>query len=75
MFPTMIRQMRTKLTSDAELLLQIERFCDAHGIRPTTFGRQAIGDGNLIPSLREGKRSLTLKTANRVVEFMTGYSS
>ena len=65
--------MRKNLTSDAELLTQIERFCATHGIRPTTFGRQAIGDGNLISSMRQGKRSLTLKTAARVIEFMAGY--
>lgn len=66
--------MLTKLASDAELLEQVERFCTEHGIGVTTFGRAAIGDPNLVSNMRSG-RSLTLKTANAVVEFMRAYPS
>ena len=65
--------MTTTLASDADVLKRIEQFCRDQNIPITTFGRKAIGDGNLIPNLRAGKRSLTLKTANRVLAFMASY--
>jgi len=64
--------MQTTLASDADVLKQIEAFCAQHEIKPTTFGRMALGDGNLVTNLR-ADRSLTLKTAARVVEFMATY--
>ena len=60
------------VTSDAELLERIDRFCSQHNIAPTAFGRAAIGDGNLIANLRNG-RSVTLKTAQRALSFMAEY--
>lgn len=64
--------MTTTLASDADILARIEAFCAEHKISPTSFGRMSIGDGNLVPNLK-ANRSLTLKTANRVVEFMADY--
>jgi hypothetical protein len=61
--------MKTALTSDADVLKQIEEFCDESGMGVTTFGRKAIGDANLVSNLRAG-RSLTLKTANAVLRFI-----
>lgn len=58
--------------TDAELLKRIERFCTKHEIAPTAFGRAAIGDGNLISNLR-ASRSVTLKTARRVLSYMSNY--
>ena len=63
-----------QLASDADLLLQIEAFCAERQIGVTTFGRSAIGDPNLVAGMRAG-RSLTLKTANTVVEFMRTYGA
>ena len=60
------------VTSDAELLERIDRFCTQHSIAPTAFGRAAIGDGNLIANLRNG-RSVTLKSAQRVLGYMAEY--
>lgn len=62
-----------QLASDADLLSRIEAFCSEHKIGVTTFGRSAIGDPNLVAGMRSG-RSLTLKTANTVVEFMRSHS-
>lgn len=62
--------MQPTLTNDADILDRIERFCEMHGMGVTTFGRHAIGDPNLVSNLRSG-RSLTLKTANAVVKFMS----
>lgn len=64
--------MATTLTSDAEVLEQIEAFCAKRNISLTSFGRQAIGDGNLVGNLRSS-RSLTLKTARKVIDFMADY--
>lgn len=61
--------MTTTLASDAQVLSEIERFCKAHNMGITTFGRAAIGDPNLVANMRKG-RSLTLKTANAVAAYM-----
>lgn len=65
--------MATQLASDADILNQIEAFCARHGMGVTTFGRSVIGDPNLVGNLRNG-RSLTLKTANAIVSFMSTYT-
>jgi hypothetical protein len=64
--------MVTTLASDADILAQIDRFCSKQGLKPSTFGRLAIGDANLIANLK-ADRSLTLKTARRIVDFMASY--
>jgi hypothetical protein len=65
--------METLLTSDADILAKIEAFRVKWDMAPSTFGRLAVGDGNLVADLNEGKRSLTLRTARRVLEFMATY--
>lgn len=60
------------LASDADILKQIEAFCTRNHMGVTTFGRNVIGDPNLVGNLRNG-RSLTLKTANAIVAFMAEY--
>lgn len=64
--------MATVLASDADILKRIERFCVERDVKPTAFGRQAIGDANLITNLR-ANRSLTLKTAARIMTFIAEY--
>jgi len=66
--------MVTTLPSDADMLAKIEAFCDRHGMSPTTFGRKAVGDGNFVTGLR-GKRSMTLRTGKRIVDFMARYEA
>jgi hypothetical protein len=65
--------MVTTLASDADILAQIDLFCSKHGLKPSTFGRLSIGDANLITNLK-ADRSLTLKTARRIVDFMASYT-
>lgn len=72
MFPISVSDMVTQPPTDAELLSTIERFCSQHEIAPTAFGRAAIGDGNLISNLK-ANRSVTLKTAHRVLAYMSDY--
>lgn len=60
------------IITDKLLLSQIEAFIETHGIAPSRFGLDAMGDGALIPQLRAG-RSLSLKNAERVLRFMDAY--
>jgi hypothetical protein len=57
------------LISDAELLARIEAFRARYRMKVSAFGRGAVGDASLIKNLQDG-RSLTLKTAQRVLDFM-----
>jgi hypothetical protein len=51
------------------LLLRIERHLRARRMTPTRFGREAVGDPNLISQLRDG-RELRTSTAQRVVDYL-----
>ncbi|EJL21922.1 hypothetical protein PMI02_04907 [Novosphingobium sp. AP12] len=62
------------LASDADVLHQIETFCSTNSMGVSTFGRSALGDPNLVTNLRAG-RSLTLKTAKAVLDFIASYPS
>jgi len=64
--------METTLASDADILDRIDAFCAKNEMPPSTFGRLALGDPNLIPNLRNG-RSLTLKSARRILSFMASH--
>ncbi|MFN3474055.1 MAG: hypothetical protein ACK4ZW_08425 [Blastomonas sp.] len=66
--------MKHALISDAEMLERIEAFCELHGMGAAAFGRASIGDPSLITNLR-GTRSLTLKTANKIADFMASYEA
>lgn len=66
--------MTTTVATDAELLNRIEQFTKRHKLPPTTFGRKAIGDANLIDNLRAG-RELRRSTEARVLAFMLSYAS
>ena len=48
---------------------RVEAFLEATGVKPTEFGRQAVGDPNFVLGLRRG-RSPTLSTADKVLEFI-----
>lgn len=64
--------MEPPIISDGELLARIEAFLTRHSMKPTAFGRSALGDGSLIANLKAG-RSMTLKSAQRVLDFMATY--
>ncbi len=51
------------------LLLRIERHLRLRRMTPTRFGREAVGDPNLISQLRDG-RELRTATAQRVVDYL-----
>ena len=64
--------MATVLASDADLLERVEAYLADTGMKPTTFGRRAIGDANLVAALRDGSRNPTFKTARKVLDFIDG---
>lgn len=57
---------------EALLLEKIEAVLVKHNIKPSAFGRAAIGDQNLVSELREGKRNLTTKTIRKINDYITG---
>ena len=53
-------------------MARVDAFLERTGVGPTTLGRQAVGDPNLIRQLRHG-RSPTLATADQLLAFMEGF--
>ena len=51
---------------------RVRVFLGRTGVSPTTFGMKALGDLNLMRQL-DGGRSLSLRTADRVVAFVADY--
>jgi hypothetical protein len=64
--------MEQALLTDAEMLKRIEEFCAEHSLPPSTFGRLAVGDSNLVTGLKKA-RSITLRTGQRIMDFMQTY--
>ncbi|WP_145960974.1 hypothetical protein [Sphingosinithalassobacter portus] len=54
-----------------ELIATIEGFLSRHGMAESRFGRDAVGDQNLLANLRAGKRMPGLIKLNRIADFMT----
>ena len=53
-------------------MARVDAFLERTGVGPTTLGRQAVGDPNLVRELRHG-RSPTLVTADQLLAFMEGF--
>ena len=51
---------------------RVRVFLGRTGLSPTTFGMKALGDANLMRQI-DGGRSLSLRTADRVVAFVADY--
>ena len=54
------------------LLYRIERHLQRRRMSQTRFGREAVGDPNLISQLRDG-RELRAKTSQRVLDYLDRY--
>jgi hypothetical protein len=52
-----------------DLLPTIEAHLRKTGIGPTTFGKRAVGNSELVARLRSGK-DVTVSTANRVLSYI-----
>lgn len=51
------------------LLQRIERYMRARRMSPTRFGREAVGDPNLIAQLKDG-RELRTTTVLKIVDYL-----
>jgi 2,4-dienoyl-CoA reductase-like NADH-dependent reductase (Old Yellow Enzyme family) len=51
------------------LLQRIERHLRTRRMPPTRFGREAVGDPNLVDQLRSG-RELRAATAQRIIDYL-----
>ena len=60
-------------TLEEYLRSRVNAFLDSTGISPTRFGRMAVGDPHLVRRIERG-RSLTLRTADRVLAFIRDYA-
>lgn len=55
-----------------EILASIEAFLKRHDMPPSTFGREATGEPQLIKSMRDG-RSPSLKVLEKIATFMADH--
>jgi hypothetical protein len=56
------------------LLHEIEAFLETHGMTPSRFGTEALGDKHFIKQLRNGRRTWP-ETESRVRIFMATYKA
>ena len=56
-----------------ELIAEIDGFLSSTGMKPTSFGKAAIGDANLVSQLNSG-RELRRVTRGRVLSFIASGS-
>jgi 2,4-dienoyl-CoA reductase-like NADH-dependent reductase (Old Yellow Enzyme family) len=56
------------------LLQRIERHLRSKKMTPTRFGREALGDPNLVEQLRNG-RELRAATAQRIIDYLNDNES
>ena len=59
-------------TLEQQFNSRVRVFLGRTSLRPTTFGMKALGDPNLMRQI-DGGRSLSLRTADRVLAFMADY--
>ena len=63
-----------EVLTDQQLIDQIDAFLARSGMKPTRFGREVANEPSFLGRLRGG-RSVTLKTANRVAEFIRDHAA
>lgn len=64
--------MATQKSTD--LPVRVARFIKKHGMKPSRFGKLAVGDPCFVLELLRG-RSPTLRTVERIEKFMKGYKA
>lgn len=57
-----------------KLLAAVEKFLSATKMAPTTFGREAVNDVNLVAQLREG-RDVRSSTQDKILSFIGSRSN
>ena len=59
-------------TLEEQFNTRLNTFLGSTGLSPTTLGMKALGDPNLMRQI-EGGRSMSLRTADRVLAFIDDY--
>jgi hypothetical protein len=59
-----------ELPSIPDILARIEAFCRRHDMAESRFGREAVNNPALVSSLRGDDPNPTIKTLERVAQFM-----
>ncbi len=62
------------MTLEQQFWARIREFLEHTRLSPTRFGRMALGDPNLLRQIESG-RSLTLRTADRILAFVDEWES
>lgn len=57
------------IPTPAEFHSRCAEFCERHGIAPTRFGREAVGEASFLKALEAG-RSPGLALARKAIEYM-----
>jgi hypothetical protein len=65
----LIYQRAMNIPTDEDVLQGIRAFLERHDMKPSRFGREATGEGQLIASIEAG-RSPSLATLQRVAAYM-----
>lgn len=58
------------IPTHADLVRQIDQFLLRHDMKPSRLAREATGEPALIDAIRDGKRSPTLNTVQKLAEYM-----
>lgn len=62
------------MTSQAQFLAEVAAFLAASGMKPSQFGRAALGDPGFVAELGKG-RAPNLRTIARARAFIAGWQS
>lgn len=54
---------------ETQIVAEIEAFCEASGMSPTDFGREALGDSGLMTTLKKG-RELRRATRAKIRDYI-----
>ncbi len=55
-----------------KLLNKVLRYCARCGMTPTAYGRQSVNNTALVTRLKDPEAGLTLRTIERVEQFING---
>jgi transcriptional regulator with XRE-family HTH domain len=58
------------IPTQTELVAQIDKFLERHGMKESRLARESTGEPGLIAAIREGRRSPTLNTVEKLATYM-----
>ena len=67
--PVFVQRSGMEKTREGRFISRVSAFLGRSGLSPTTFGKKAVGDPNLMRQIGRG-RSPSLRTADRILAFI-----